>query len=214
MTSSILSELHAIDFHQLLRIYLAAPRTEGELFLHSWYQAGRTNFLHHRQHLEASPIQDLVAGNYLFICLSPPIPFYHATTDFLFPHLSLSYYASLYLFLIGTAAGVALTIVGHPFDTVKVRIQTTPRFKSATDVVWQTVRKEGPLALFKGMASPMATIPAINAVVFASYAQGRDFLTRFNKEGEDLKLWQITLAGAYSGTFNVIHKIVQTVHMA
>lgn len=139
---------------------LPLPPHQAELFLHSWYQAGRTQFLHHRLHQDTSPLQDLVAG---------------------------------------TAAGVALTIVGHPFDTVKVRMQTATRFRSALDVVTQTVRREGPLALFKGMGSPMATIPIINACVFASYAQGRDF---FQKEGEELTLGEIALAGAYSGMLN------------
>jgi hypothetical protein len=123
-----------IDFPQILRIYLRSPRSEGELFLQSWYFAGRRDFLHHRQHLEASPVQDFIAG---------------------------------------TAAGVALTIVGHPFDTVKVRMQTAARYSSAVQCVLDTFRKEGPFALFKGMGSPMATIPLINALVFASYAQVR-----------------------------------------
>jgi len=154
-----------LSFPQILQIYLAAPRTEGELFLHSWYQAGRTTFLHHKQHFEASPLQDLIAG---------------------------------------TAAGVALTLVGHPFDTVKVRMQTTRRFNSAGEVVRKTILREGPLALFKGMGSPMLTVPAINAIVFASYAQGRDFFARRHPENPELSLLEITAAGAYSGLLNSI----------
>lgn len=82
-------------------------------------------------------------------------------------------------FVAGTAAGVAITLVGHPFDTVKVRMQTAARSRTAMQVVLDTVRKEGPWALYKGMASPMATIPLLNALVFAAYAQVRLSISRY-----------------------------------
>lgn len=54
-------------------------------------------------------------------------------------------------FIAGGVGGVFTVATGHPFDTVKVRIQTmphpkpgeTPLFTGAFDCVKQTVQKEG-----------------------------------------------------------------------
>lgn len=60
-------------------------------------------------------------------------------------------------FLAGGVGGSCTVIVGHPFDTVKVRLQTMPLpkpgerplFTGALDCVKQTVAKEGFAALYK-----------------------------------------------------------------
>jgi len=48
-------------------------------------------------------------------------------------------------FVAGTFGGMALVVTGHPFDTLKVRLQTAPpgHFSSFTDCVKQTFAKEG-----------------------------------------------------------------------
>ena len=49
-------------------------------------------------------------------------------------------------FIAGYFSGMALVLAGHPFDTVKVRLQTegkTGRFKGPLDCLMQTVRNEG-----------------------------------------------------------------------
>lgn len=46
-------------------------------------------------------------------------------------------------FVAGTVAGIAITIVGHPFDTVKVRLQTSTAFRGGIDCLMRTIRKEG-----------------------------------------------------------------------
>lgn len=96
----------------------------------------------------------------------------------------------------------------HPFDTIKVRLQTqsiTPSlsgtpFSGGVDCVRQTIRKEGFLALYKGMSSPLYTSPAINAVVFTAYEQGKRLIQR----GTDRQLTmnEMALAGAYAGFVN------------
>jgi len=47
--------------------------------------------------------------------------------------------------------------VGHPFDTVKVRLQTTSQsqFKGPLDCLLQTVRNEGVRGLYKGASPPL-----------------------------------------------------------
>ena len=60
----------------------------------------------------------------------------------------------------GTVGGISLTIVGHPFDTIKVRLQTQPAgntlYSSALDCVRKTYQWEGLRGFYKGVASPLA----------------------------------------------------------
>lgn len=53
--------------------------------------------------------------------------------------------AQLRSFAAGGAGGLCAVIVGHPFDLVKVRLQTAERgvYSGAIDVVKRTVAREG-----------------------------------------------------------------------
>lgn len=58
----------------------------------------------------------------------------------------------------------------QPFDTIKVRLQTQGhKYDSAMDCMRKTTKGEGYRALFKGMAPPLATAAAVNAIVFATF---------------------------------------------
>eukprot|EP00666_Eupelagonemidae_sp_cell4sb_P013629 gene13629-20952_t len=61
-------------------------------------------------------------------------------------------------FIGGYASGISLVLVGHPFDTIKVRLQTggvarcgagQARFAGVADCVRQTVAREGVRGLYK-----------------------------------------------------------------
>ncbi|KAI0535357.1 carrier protein YMC2 [Xylaria digitata] len=60
-------------------------------------------------------------------------------------------------FVAGVFSGIAKLSVGHPFDTVKVRLQTTDpaRFSGPIQCVAQTVRHEGVRGLYKGATPPL-----------------------------------------------------------
>ncbi|KAI2630044.1 carrier protein YMC2 [Xylaria nigripes] len=60
-------------------------------------------------------------------------------------------------FVAGVFSGIAKLSVGHPFDTVKVRLQTTDssRFNGPLQCVIQTVRNEGVRGLYKGATPPL-----------------------------------------------------------
>ena len=73
-------------------------------------------------------------------------------------------------FLAGYASGICLVLVGHPFDTVKVRLQTDGtgahrRFKGVLDCVRQTVRSEGIRGFYKGMGAPLLMTGTVNCLV-------------------------------------------------
>ena len=64
---------------------------------------------------------------------------------------------------------------------MKVRLQvqggsSTPQvFSGPLDCTLQTIRKEGFIGLYKGMVSPMTTVPLVNAVVFSTYESAKSF---------------------------------------
>lgn len=79
----------------------------------------------------------------------------------------------------GTIGGAAQLICGHPFDTIKVKLQSQPtplpgqppKYSGAFDAVKQTIAAEGPRGLYKGMGAPLATVAAFNAVLFTVRGQ-------------------------------------------
>lgn len=60
-------------------------------------------------------------------------------------------------FVAGVFSGIGKLTVGHPFDTVKVRLQTSQKsqFSGPLECVAQTVRKEGVRGLYKGATPPL-----------------------------------------------------------
>ncbi|KZT22444.1 mitochondrial carrier [Neolentinus lepideus HHB14362 ss-1] len=102
----------------------------------------------------------------------------------------------------GSVAGAAQVIVGQPLDTIKTRAQIAPKgmFKGPMDILMQTVRKEGVLALYKGMLSPLVGIAGVNSLLFAAYGASKRIVSPF----PDLSLREIALAGAMAGAANAI----------
>ncbi|KAI7869381.1 mitochondrial carrier [Spinellus fusiger] len=107
-------------------------------------------------------------------------------------------------FVAGNFGGMANVIVGQPLDTIKVRLQLHPgRFKGGWDCAVQTVQKEGFSALYKGMASPLVGIGAVNALLFAANAYFKQRLEAMTP-GQTLPLKHIALAGAGAGLVNSV----------
>lgn len=107
--------------------------------------------------------------------------------------------------LSGTVGGVAQLVVGHPFDTIKVKLQSQPtpppgqppRYAGAMDAVRQTIASEGPRGLYKGMGAPLATVAAFNAVLFTARGQ-METLVR-TEPGLPLSVGQQVVCGAGAG---------------
>lgn len=73
-------------------------------------------------------------------------------------------------FIAGIFSGIAKLSVGHPFDTIKVRLQTTEksRFKGPWDCLSQTIKNEGVRALYKGATPPALGWMAMDSVMLGS----------------------------------------------
>ncbi|KAJ1737327.1 hypothetical protein LPJ72_000607 [Coemansia sp. Benny D160-2] len=105
-------------------------------------------------------------------------------------------------FVAGSLAGAAQVAVGHPLDTIKVRMQIegTSVFKGPMDCLTKTVRNEGILGLYKGMSSPLVGIAAVNSLLFWAYSYGKTLQTGSTAITPSLD--QIAIAGAAAGAIN------------
>ncbi|KAG8383702.1 hypothetical protein BUALT_Bualt04G0041400 [Buddleja alternifolia] len=105
----------------------------------------------------------------------------------------------------GTVGGAAQLIVGHPFDTIKVKLQSQPaplpgqppKYTGALDAVKQTLAAEGPRGLYKGMGAPLATVAAFNALLFTVRGQMETLLR--SEPGTPLTVSQQVVCGAGAG---------------
>jgi len=99
----------------------------------------------------------------------------------------------------GFVSGSLSVIIGHPFDTIKVRLQAghSP-YASAFDCLRSTVRAEGARALFQGLLSPLLTNSAMNAVTFATWQQTLRLL-HFDEKNPNAPLSKVFAAGATAG---------------
>ncbi|KKA29627.1 hypothetical protein TD95_000707 [Thielaviopsis punctulata] len=73
-------------------------------------------------------------------------------------------------FAAGVFSGIAKLSVGHPFDTIKVRLQTTDsaRFSGPLQCVAQTLRNEGIVGLYKGATPPLVGWMFMDSVMLGS----------------------------------------------
>uniref|UniRef100_A0A7N9CEP2 Solute carrier family 25 member 29 n=1 Tax=Macaca fascicularis TaxID=9541 RepID=A0A7N9CEP2_MACFA len=104
-------------------------------------------------------------------------------------------------FLAGCAGGVAGVLVGHPFDTVKVRLQVQsmekPQYRGTLHCFKSIIKQESVLGLYKGLGSPLMGLTFINALVFG--VQGNTLRAL----GHDSPLNQF-LAGAAAGAIQCV----------
>lgn len=109
---------------------------------------------------------------------------------------------TLHSFFGGCVGGLVSLVAGQPFDTIKVRLQTSTKFAGAGDCFRQLLANEGPLALFKGMSSPVLSASLVNAIVFSSY---NETMTLMKQEAADSSssskatYGQVFVAGSVAG---------------
>ncbi|XP_059471368.1 mitochondrial basic amino acids transporter [Neocloeon triangulifer] len=73
-------------------------------------------------------------------------------------------------FFAGCVGGCSGVLVGHPLDTIKVRLQTqdfrNPVYRGTFHCFKTIVEKESVRGLYKGMSSPLAGVAFVNAIIF------------------------------------------------
>lgn len=103
----------------------------------------------------------------------------------------------------GTVGGVAQVLVGQPFDTTKVRIQSsaTPG-TSPIEVIRSLLRNEGPLAFYKGTLLPLIGIGACVSIQFSVNESMKRFFTYVNDGPNRMNSLQFLVAGGAGGFAN------------
>ncbi|KRZ87288.1 Protein dif-1 [Trichinella sp. T8] len=108
-------------------------------------------------------------------------------------------------FLAGGIGGVCCVVTGHPFDTIKVRLQTASVATggiSTLSCLKKTVVEEGVLALYKGMAAPVVGVAPLFALYFFGCSIGKR-LQQTNAD-EQLSIIKTFNAGALSGMMTTL----------
>ncbi|CAK47777.1 hypothetical protein CBS115989_10575 [Aspergillus niger] len=106
----------------------------------------------------------------------------------------------------GAAGGVCAVVVGHPFDLVKVRLQTAEKgvYSGAIDVVKRTVAREGlARGLYAGVSAPLVGVTPMFAVSFWGYDVGKTLVgkmseVRVESNTPQYTIGQISAAGFFS----------------
>ncbi|KAF7278825.1 hypothetical protein GWI33_007938 [Rhynchophorus ferrugineus] len=107
-------------------------------------------------------------------------------------------------FICGGFGGICTVLVGHPLDTIKVRLQTmpvpgpreSPIYSNTLDCFKKTLQNEGLKGFYKGMGAPIIGVAPIFAVSFMGYGIGKKLFE--TKDGQNTSL-QYLAAGAFSG---------------
>lgn len=102
----------------------------------------------------------------------------------------------------GGFGGICAVIVGHPFDLVKVRLQTAERgvYSSAIDVVRKAIARDGlRRGLYAGVSAPLVGVTPMFAVSFWGYDLGKQIVGGLSEvPAEGYTIAQISTAGFLS----------------
>ncbi|KAI9663304.1 MAG: carnitine transporter [Alyxoria varia] len=109
---------------------------------------------------------------------------------------------SLRSFASGGVGGVFCVLVGHPFDLIKVRLQTAERgvYSGALDVARKTVAREGlARGLYAGVSAPLVGVTPMFAVSFWGYDLGKRLVSSVSTvHNNQFTVAQVSGAGFFS----------------
>ncbi|ODN79563.1 hypothetical protein L202_03517 [Cryptococcus amylolentus CBS 6039] len=110
----------------------------------------------------------------------------------------------------GSVAGMAAKVFEHPFDLIKVRLQSQPtdralQFAGPLDCFKQTYSREGWRGLYRGISAPIVGAACENATLFLAYKKCQEaiMLLRHGGEGSqglELDMQETAIAAAGAGT--------------
>ena len=102
-------------------------------------------------------------------------------------------------YVAGIFGGIAVVLVGHPFDTCKTRMQVAPEgyYKNTIDCVRKTFKSKGISGFYSGMATPLYGQMIFRSAAFGTYFHSVNYLSNGNMSS--LTSSQLLLAGAVTG---------------
>jgi len=100
----------------------------------------------------------------------------------------------------GSIRGMTQVFVGHPLDTIKVRLQTQSgaeaKFNGIYDCVTKTFKHVGIMGFYKGAQSPLYMAAVYSAVLFFTYGQAKRI---FHSDGTPLNTLKMLKIGLTTG---------------
>ncbi|KFO28411.1 Solute carrier family 25 member 45 [Fukomys damarensis] len=105
-------------------------------------------------------------------------------------------------FVAGWISGALGLVMGYPFDTLKVRLQTQNTYRGITDCMAKIYHHESILGFFKGMSFPIASIALVNSILFGVYSNTLQVLTATSHQDQRAQLPSYThifIAGCTGG---------------
>lgn len=102
-------------------------------------------------------------------------------------------------FTAGGFGGVCAVLTGHPFDLVKVRLQTG-LYNSSRECIKATLRNDGALGLYRGVLPPLIGVTPMFAVSFWGYDLGKRLIQKSGSKqnGDSMTIGQVSAAGFFS----------------
>ncbi|CCD22939.1 organic acid transporter NDAI_0A07850 [Naumovozyma dairenensis CBS 421] len=109
--------------------------------------------------------------------------------------------------LAGTCGGISQVIVGQPFDTTKVRMQTsTSQSTTAKEIISKLIKNEGLMGFYKGSLIPIVGVGACVSVQFGVNEAMKRFFHQANgtnaRGNDTLSLKQYYICGLTGGVIN------------
>ncbi|CDO94625.1 unnamed protein product [Kluyveromyces dobzhanskii CBS 2104] len=112
-------------------------------------------------------------------------------------------YSRIMGFVAGVFSGVAKNAVGHPFDTIKVRLQTSQnetRFKGPLDCVYKTFRSQGIRGFYLGFTPPLVGWIMMDSVMLGCLHNYRMLMHKYvYPNDEKLPLTGCIISGVLAG---------------
>lgn len=101
-------------------------------------------------------------------------------------------------FLAGGFGGFCAVLTGHPFDLVKVRLQTG-LYQSTAKCVKGTLAKDGLTGFYRGVGPPLLGVTPMFAVSFWGYDLGKKIVLQYTgRKTDKFTLADISTAGFFS----------------
>lgn len=103
-------------------------------------------------------------------------------------------------FVAGVFSGITKLAVGHPFDTIKVRLQTNPSYSGPIDCLVKTLKNEGVRGLYKGATPPLVGWMFMDSIMLGSLHNYRKCIKdNFYEDQCELPLKGKIAAGVLAG---------------
>ncbi|XP_011806864.1 PREDICTED: solute carrier family 25 member 47 [Colobus angolensis palliatus] len=108
-------------------------------------------------------------------------------------------------FVAGAIGGICGVAVGYPLDTVKVRIQTEPKYTGIWHCVRDTYHREHVWGFYRGLSLPVCTVSLVSSVSFGTYRHCLAHICQLRYGSPDAKPAKadIALSGYASGLVRV-----------